>query len=184
MLVVAKTDAAHQGLADQFAAHSAERLYQAICYGVPDVGDPRIAGLRGISFEPGGVVKITTGLDRHKTDRQRQAVFFDRGRHAVTRIHLVEDLGDAALVSCQLETGRTHQIRVHMAYAGHGLVGDPTYGGGKRLKGARSEIAAGFARQALHAATLGFEHPISGEMMRFEAEMPEDMAGLLARLRA
>ena len=191
LLVVAKSDAAHHGLAAQFAAHTAERVYMALVYGVPDAADPRLRGVRGASFEPGNVLKITTGLDRHRTDRQKQAVRFDGGRHAVTRARVMDTFGTPpclALVECRLETGRTHQIRVHMAHAGHGLVGDPVYGGARRLPGkALPEAAAGavrgFARQALHAAVLGFEHPVSGEMLRFEAPLPEDFDTLLGVLR-
>ena len=191
LLVIAKSDAAHHGLADQFAAHTAERAYQALVYGVPDAADPRLRGMRGVSFEPGNVLKITTGLDRHRTDRQKQAVRFDGGRHAVTRARLQESFGTPpclALVECRLETGRTHQIRVHMAHAGHGLVGDPTYGGARKLPAralteAAAEAVRGFRRQALHAAVLGFDHPVTGEALRFEAPLPEDFADLLAALR-
>ncbi len=191
LLVVAKTDAAHQGLAAQFAAHSAERAYRALVYGVPDAGDPRLRGVRGTSFETGNVLKITTQLARHKTDRQRQAVLFEGGRHAVTRARVLGTYGDPAVLSeveCRLETGRTHQIRVHMAHAGHGLVGDPTYGGRRKLpRGALSDVAheavAGFGRQALHAAILGFEHPVSGVSLRFEAPLPPDFAQLLETLK-
>ncbi len=191
LLVVAKSDAAHHGLAAQFEAHSAERRYLAVVYGVPDAGDPRLRGLRGISFEPGNTLKITTHLARHKTDRQRQAVLFDAGRHAVTRAQLQEVFGAPgalSLVECRLETGRTHQIRVHLAYAGHGLIGDPVYGG-KRKLAAKSlspdmiSAVQAFDRQALHAATLGFEHPITGQMLQFSAPMPADMAHLIGVLR-
>ncbi len=191
LLVVAKSDRAHHALAAQFEKHSAERAYLAICHGVPDAGDPRLRGVPGVSFEAGGVLKLTTQLARHKTDRQRQAVTFHGGRHAVTRARVLETFGTpvaAALLECRLETGRTHQIRVHMAHAGHGLLGDPLYGGRRKLP-AKSlpegavEAVDGFSRQALHAATLGFEHPVTGEWMRFEAPLPEDMEALLAALR-
>ncbi|MGR3758556.1 RluA family pseudouridine synthase [Roseobacteraceae bacterium NS-SX3] len=191
LLVAAKSDAAHQGLAAQFEKHSAERYYQAVCYGVPDGNDPRLRGVKGASFEPGNILKITTQLARHKTDRQRQAVLFQGGRHAVTRARIVEPFGTppaAALIECWLETGRTHQIRVHMAHAGHGLVGDPVYGGRRKLParalGAAAQAAVeGFPRQALHAAVLGFDHPVTGAALRFEAPLPQDMAGLIAALR-
>ena len=191
ILVVAKSDQAHHGLAAQFEAHTVERYYRAVCYGVPDANDPRLRGIRGTSFEPGNILKLNTHLARHKTDRQRQAVLFDSGRHAVTRARLVERFGQPetlALIECWLETGRTHQIRVHMAHAGHGLVGDPTYGGRRKLApkalsaGAHNAVAA-FKRQALHAAVLGFEHPVSGKMMRFEAPLPDDMATMIQALR-
>ena len=189
LLVVAKSDAAHHGLAAQFEAHTAERLYLAVCHGVPDPGDPRLRGLRGVSVEPGGVIKVTTQLARHRTDRQRQAVVFQGGRHAVTRVRVVEDFaGQAALVECRLETGRTHQIRVHMAHLGHGLVGDPVYGGRRRVKaavlgGAAAGATEGFPRQALHAATLGFRHPVPEEWMSFASPLPADMEALFATLR-
>lgn len=186
LLVVAKSDAAHHGLADQFAAHSVERSYLALCHGVPHRGDPRLKGLRGVSFEAGDTVKITTHLGRHKTDRQKQAVMREGGRHAVTRARVLETFGDhAALVCCNLETGRTHQIRVHMAYIGHALIGDQTYGGRRRLGSGAAGAEAGnsFARQALHAATLGFEHPVSGAQMRFDSALPDDFAQLLAALQ-
>ncbi len=191
LLVAAKSDRAHQGLAAQFEAHSVERHYRAVCFGAPDPADPRLRGLRGVTWEPGGVLRIATRLDRHRTDRQRQAVTWEGGRHAVTRARVVEALGAppaAALLDCWLETGRTHQIRVHLAYAGHGLVGDPVYGG-SRAPSARSLGEAGaaaaraFPRQALHAATLGFVHPVSGEALRFEAPLPRDMAELLRAMR-
>ncbi|MFZ3580817.1 RluA family pseudouridine synthase [Loktanella sp. DJP18] len=191
LLVVAKSDAAHQGLAAQFAAHTVQRRYLAVCFGVPDANDPRLRGVKGTSFEPGNILKVQTFLGRHKTDRQRQAVSFQTGRHAVTRVRIVEPLGTpavAALVECWLETGRTHQIRVHLAHCGHGLIGDPVYGGRQKLA-ARAVGEAGvaaaraFPRQALHAATLGFTHPVTGEALEFAAEMPEDMQDLLQDLR-
>ncbi|MEC7792510.1 MAG: RluA family pseudouridine synthase [Pseudomonadota bacterium] len=189
LLVVAKSDKAHHALAAQFEKHTAERAYLAVCHGVPDGSDPRLRGVKGASFEPGGVLKLTTQLGRHRTDRQKQAVSFDGGRHAVTRARVLEPFGDAAaLIECRLETGRTHQIRVHMAHAGHALVGDPVYGGRRKAGKALSEGAAaavnGFARQALHAAVLGFAHPDDGRLLRFEAPLPEDMQDLLAALRA
>lgn len=190
LLVAAKSDRAHHGLAEQFEAHSVERHYRAVCYGVPDANDPRVRGVKGASFEAGNILKLQTQLARHKHDRQKQAVVWAGGRHAVTRARIVQALGTpplAALLDCWLETGRTHQIRVHLAHAGHGLIGDPTYGGRRKLSEkavgtAGLEAARTFARQALHAATLGFEHPVSGEMMRFEAPMPDDMQQLIAAL--
>ncbi len=191
LLVVAKSDAAHHGLAAQFERHTVERKYLALVHGVPDAADPRLRGVKGVSFEGANVMKITTQLARHKHDRQKQAVLFAGGRHAVTRARLLERFGDPAvlaLVECWLETGRTHQIRVHMAHAGHGLVGDQTYGGRRKVNAGALGVSAyravgAFARQALHAAVLGFDHPVSGQALRFEAPLPEDMARLLARLR-
>ncbi|MBE0455012.1 RluA family pseudouridine synthase [Roseovarius autotrophicus] len=191
LLVVAKSDAAHQGLAAQFSAHTVERAYGAVVHGVPDAGDPRLRGLAGVTFESGGVLRITTQLARHRTDRQRQAVVVHGGRRAVTRARVIESFGTpaaAALLECRLETGRTHQIRVHMAHVGHGLVGDPVYGGRRRLPARAlpeggAEAAEAFPRQALHAGSLGFVHPLSGATLRFDAPLPEDMRTLLAALR-
>ena len=189
LLVAAKTDRAHQALAAQFEAHSVTRHYMAVVHGLPDTADPRLRGVRGVAVEGGGVFRIATQLARHKTDRQRQAVVEAGGRVAVTRFRVVEDLrGVAALVDCWLETGRTHQIRVHMAHAGHGLVGDQTYGGRRRVAAkavgdAAAGLANAFPRQALHAATLGFDHPDTGERLEFESPLPEDIATLIGALR-
>ncbi|MGR3435727.1 MAG: RluA family pseudouridine synthase, partial [Shimia sp.] len=117
LLVAAKSDAAHRGLAAQFEAHSVDRVYFALCHGVPSAADPRLRGLRGVSFEAGEVLKVAAPLARHRTDRQRQAVTWDGGRHAVTRARVAETFGGAvARLECRLETGRTHQIRVHLTH--------------------------------------------------------------------
>ena len=189
LLVVAKSDRAHHGLAAQFEAHTVVRRYLALVHGVPNAADPRLRGLQGVAFEAANIVRIATGLARHKTDRQRQAVVWGSGRHAVTRARTIEGFADqASLLECWLETGRTHQIRVHMAYAGHGLLGDQTYGGKRRLSpkllGATAALGNEFPRQALHAASLGFAHPVTGEALEFTSALPADMAGLLAALRA
>lgn len=181
LLVVAKDDVAHQGLAAQFKAHDLERRYLAVVRGAPDPADPRISGLAGVSWESGGVLRIEGAIGRHPGDRKRMAVLSRDGRRAVTRARTLERFGpegrpDAALVECWLETGRTHQIRVHMTFVGHPLIGDGVYG-------RRAGVEADFPRQALHAATLGFVHPVTGEKMRFEADMPEDITQLLTRLR-
>jgi 23S rRNA pseudouridine1911/1915/1917 synthase len=191
LLVVAKSDRAHHGLAKQFEKHTVHRHYMAVVHGVPDAADPRLLGTRGVSFEAGNILKVQSFLARHKSDRQKQAVYFDQGRHAITRARIVEGFGtpaSAALIDCWLETGRTHQIRVHMAHAGHGLIGDPTYGGRRKMNekalGALGvSTAEGFARQALHAATLGFTHPVTGEELSFTSDLPEDMQALIAALR-
>lgn len=190
LLVVAKDDKAHHGLAAQFEKHTVERRYLAVCYGAPDQNDPRLHGVRGANFEAGNILKVQTFLGRHRTDRQRQAVSFDTGRHAVTRARIVEPLGAppvAALIECWLETGRTHQIRVHLAHCGHGLIGDPVYGGRRKLSaksvGEGGQAAAlAFERQALHAATLGFVHPVTQEDLRFESPLPQDMRDLVTAL--
>ncbi len=191
LLVAAKSDRAHHGLAAQFEAHTTMRHYLAMVYGCPSAADPRLRGLSGVSFEPGNILKVATHLGRHRTERQKQAVLASGGRHAVTRARVVEGFGapaQAALIDCWLETGRTHQIRVHMAHAGHGLIGDPTYGGRRKLSPAAlppgaPEAVAAFPRQALHAATLGFVHPVTGEELSFEAPLPDDMTALIAALR-
>lgn len=190
LLVVAKSDIAHQGLADQFAAHSVAREYRALVHGVPDAGDPRLAGQAAVQFERGGVICIRAAIGRHRTDRQKMAVVGSGGRHAVTRARVDASFGTPpvlSLVTCWLETGRTHQIRVHLSHIGHGLVGDPVYGGRRKLPkgaidpGGEAAIAA-FPRQALHAATLGFLHPVTGETLRFDSPLPADFAALLAGL--
>ena len=190
LLVAAKTDAAHQGLAAQFEAHSVDRRYLALCHGAPDRADPRLAGLRGVAWHD-GTLTLRTRLDRHRTDRQRQAVTWERGRPAVTHVRVLESFGTppaAALLECRLETGRTHQIRVHLAHAGHALVGDATYGGRRRASARALGAAAAaavdvFPRQALHAARLGFEHPVTGARLRFDCPLPADMRALAGRLR-
>lgn len=190
LLVVAKSDRAHHALAAQFEAHTAQRRYLALAHGVIDPADPRLRGVPGASFEAGGVLKIATNLARHATDRQKQAVHADKGRHAVTRARMLERFGapaSAMLVECRLETGRTHQIRVHMTHAGLGLIGDPVYGGARRASaralGPAADAVSAFARQALHAAHLGFAHPVTGEALAFDSPLPPDMAALLEALR-
>ncbi len=191
-LVAAKTEAALARLAGQFADHTVERRYLAVCWGWPDRADPRLAGLESVSFEEDGWVRIDTQIARHPTNRKRMAVARSGGRHAVTRLRVIERFGSAsagiALLECRLETGRTHQIRVHAQHAGHALVGDPVYGRARRLS-ARStpervvEAISRFPRQALHAETLGFIHPVTSEACHFEAPQPEDMTALLEVLR-
>jgi 23S rRNA pseudouridine1911/1915/1917 synthase len=177
LLVVAKTDRAHKSLADQFADHGRsgplERAYLALVWGVPE---PR----RGV---------IDAALARSATNRERIAVVPEaQGRHAITR-YVVEATfppvaePGASLVRCMLETGRTHQIRVHMAHIRHPLIGDPLYGAGFRTKAARlpeaaREAVAGLHRQALHATLLQFSHPASGQIMRFESPLPSDLEAL------
>ncbi len=191
LLVAAKSDRAHHGLAAQFEAHSVHRHYLALTHGVPEASDARLRGVEGVAFEGAGILRIATQLGRHPSDRQRQAVLRSGGRAAVTRARVVDRFGTppvVALVDCWLETGRTHQIRVHLAHAGHGLVGDPTYGGRRKVSAAAlppgaADAAMAFPRQALHAATLGFVHPATGEMLSFESPVPDDMAALIATLR-
>ncbi len=166
LLVVAKTDPAHEGLAAQFARHSVERRYTAVVIGVPAPPAGRIEG----------------ALARSSTNRQKMAIVAaGRGKHAVTHYRTVLAFAGAAQVECRLETGRTHQIRVHMASIGHALLGDGFY---SRTPGRLAPILKelGFARQALHAATLGFQHPVTKEILSFESPLPDDMVELIARL--
>ena len=176
LLVVAKTDRAHQHLAAQFAAHgrdgALERSYLAICWGVPR---PRTGS-------------IDAPLARSARDCLKRAVAASGGRHALTHYGVLKSHVDlAALVRCRLETGRTHQIRVHMAHIGHPLLGDPLYGAGfrsraNRLPAPAQEALSALGRQALHANILGFVHPASGEPMHFESPPPADMRALMEAL--
>lgn len=167
LLVVAKSDAAHEGLAKQFVDHSISRAYLALVTGAPV---PMAGTIHG-------------ALARSSSDRKKMAIVPDgRGKHATTHYKTIENYSGASLIECRLETGRTHQVRVHMSSIGHGLLGDPTYG--RTLTKLRPILAAqGFQRQALHAAELGFIHPISGEKVAFSSPLPEDMQTLLNTLR-
>ncbi len=182
LLVVAKTDQAHQGLSAQFADHGKtgplERAYSAIVWGAPSI-------LKGT---------IDANLARSQSNRQKIAVVKTSGRHAITHWQVKERFGPedapaiASLMECRLETGRTHQIRVHMAHIGHPLIGDNDYGAGFKTKINRLEeplksAIAAFPRQALHAGLLAFAHPATGETMRFECDYPADYNDLLSTLR-
>ncbi|MEM9782950.1 MAG: RluA family pseudouridine synthase [Pseudomonadota bacterium] len=191
LLVVAKTETAVAGLAPLFAAHAVERVYEALIWGVPDTGDPRLMGLSAVEAEAPGKLRIEAPIARHKTDRKRMAVR-SAGRHAVTHLEVVERYlaGSrpwAARARFRLETGRTHQIRVHAAHIGHPLIGDPVYGHGRRrppVEAAEAgEAARAFPRQALHAAILGFAHPVTGEAMHFESPLPDDLHDLIDALQ-
>jgi 23S rRNA pseudouridine1911/1915/1917 synthase len=164
LLVAAKHDQAHEGLARQFKAHSIDRRYQAIVSGRLMTG--------------GGT--IDAPLARSTTNRKKIAIV-QGGKRAVTHWSLVRPLREAALVECRLETGRTHQVRVHMASIGHPLVGDPVYG---RTRPQHRELLEklGFHRQALHAAHLGFIHPVLSHALAFHSEVPADMQELLHHL--
>jgi 23S rRNA pseudouridine1911/1915/1917 synthase len=168
LLVVAKTDAAHEGLARQFADHSIERTYLAVVAGRPI---PAAGTVRG-------------AIARSSADRKKMALVEDgRGKHAVTHYRTIEPLDGASLVECRLETGRTHQVRVHLASIGHALLGDPVYGRTPaRLKPMLSDL--GFRRQALHAAQLALVHPVTGARLHWHSELPADMGELLMALRA
>ncbi|MFM9978932.1 MAG: RluA family pseudouridine synthase [Sphingomonadaceae bacterium] len=163
LLVVAKNDRAHEGLSAQFARHSIDRGYRAIV-----AGRPTATGT------------IDAALARSPHDRKKVALVAG-GKRAVTHFTLLKSLRDAALIECRLETGRTHQVRVHMTSIGHPLLGDPVYG---RILPAHRPIlkALSFRRQALHAARLGFVHPVTSETWVFESEMPDDMQRLAREL--
>ena len=164
LMVAAKTDRTHEGLAKQFAAHSIDRRYRAIVGGRP--------------LPPAGTVDAP--LARSATNRKKVAIVAG-GKRAVTHFRTLTPLREAALVECRLETGRTHQVRVHMASIGHALLGDPVYGRTKQAhKGVLETLH--FRRQALHAAHLGFIHPISGEALSFDSAMPPDMQELFSQL--
>ncbi|MFN3591354.1 MAG: RluA family pseudouridine synthase [Thermaurantiacus sp.] len=164
LLVVAKTDPAHVGLARQFAAHSVQREYLAIVEGRPRPQQGR----------------IETHLARSAANRKKVAVVEPpAGKRAVTHWQVTSLLQDAAAVACRLETGRTHQVRVHMAAIGHSLVGDSVYGS---RNARRIGASAGFQRQALHARTLGFRHPVTQEELSFESPVPRDIQELVSLL--
>jgi len=167
LLVVAKTDVAHEGLAAQFARHSIDRRYLSITSGIPVPA----AGT------------IDAPLARSSANRKKIAIVAEgRGKRAVTHYRIVEALKGAALVECRLETGRTHQVRVHMASIGHPLLGDPVYG---RVRNEQRDVLKrlDFHRQALHAAILGFVHPVTKANLSFKSALPSDIQELFGALR-
>jgi len=173
VMVAAKTQAAHAGLVASFAAREIERAYLAVVWGLPEPRSGEIAG----------------NIGRSPRNRKKMAVLQRGGRPARTRYRVLEALADgqASLVECRLLSGRTHQIRVHMAAHGHPLLGDPLYGraGGpraRRLAGPAQTALEALGRQALHARTLGFRHPVSGEALHFESEIPLDIKRLIDTL--
>ncbi len=158
LLVIAKTDAAHRGLAEQFAVHSIKRAYRAVVY-------------NNIKEDDG---RVDAPIGRNPKDRLKMAVVSaDKGRRAVTNYHVIERSGKFTYVECRLETGRTHQIRVHMAYIGHPLLGDPLYGPRKGMSGVTGQV--------LHAKELGFVHPITGEYMEFDSELQTEFVKALKK---
>ena len=165
LLVVAKSDAAHEGLARQFAAHDLERAYLAVCNGHP--------------MPPAG--EISGRIGRSDANRKKMAVLpnnSSRGKLAVTRYKVLTKLEGCAVVECRLETGRTHQVRVHLSSIGHALLGDPLYGRpNSRVREVLKRLI--FQRQALHAAVLGFLHPVTGGKLRFTSDLPPDMKELI-----
>jgi 23S rRNA pseudouridine1911/1915/1917 synthase len=172
LLVAAKTDAAHAGLAAQFAAHSVERAYHALVWGVPSPARGEIEG----------------NIGRNPRNRKKMAVVKRGGKPALTRYRVLRRFGEtASLVECRLATGRTHQIRVHLAARGHPVIGDPLYGRAQRGRRSQLPVPLGDAiddlgRQALHASVLGFKHPASGERFKFESKLPLDINSLLILL--
>lgn len=171
LLVVAKSDAAHWGLTGQFKRREVKKTYLALVYGNPRIDEG----------------KIEAPVGRHPTDRKKMSTASRRGRSAVTLWRVRERFGVAALLEIDIETGRTHQIRVHLTELGHPVVGDRVYGGAGRIKGVADAAArAGMKaldRQALHAWRLAFTHPATGEALRFSSSPPKDMGQLIAFLR-
>ena len=173
VMMAAKTAEAHQVLTDMFAAHDLDRVYTAIVWGLPQQRQ----------------MTIDAPIGRSSRDRKKMTIT-EKGRHAITHLDFTRSLPPLASVAeCRLETGRTHQIRVHMAHIGHGIIGDPHYGRPMRsgqmpdnaLRAALVDLRA-FKRQALHASLLGFAHPITGEEMHFTTPIPQDMQDLLIGL--
>ena len=160
LLIVAKNDRAHQSLAEQIAAHSFTRIYNAVVYG-------------NLKTEEG---TISAPLGRHPADRKRMAVLSSGGREAVTHYRVLERFSGFTLVECRLETGRTHQIRVHMAHIGHPVAGDPVYGPKKCI----TELHG----QCLHARVIGFVHPATGEYLEFDSGLPPYFQQFLSKLRS
>lgn len=158
LLVVAKNDEAHQGLAEQFAVHSITRIYTAIVNG-------KFKSSQGVVDAP---------IGRHGGDRKKMAVTAKNSKNAVTHFTVVEEFEGYSLVKCKLETGRTHQIRVHMSYTGHPLLGDSIYGDRNKM---------GIDHQMLHAGVLGFMHPVTNEYMEFESKLPEEFEEIINKLR-
>jgi len=177
LLVVAKNEYAHNKLARQFFNRTTGRRYLALVWGTPDPEEGTVTG----------------NVGRNIRDRRIMQVFPDgsQGKHAVTHYKIIEPLGYVSLIECRLETGRTHQIRVHMAWKGHPLFNDSEYGGDRILKGTtftkyQQYVRNCFAllpRQALHAQTLSFDHPVSGKRLSFESPLPADMTAVLAKWR-
>jgi 23S rRNA pseudouridine1911/1915/1917 synthase len=170
LLVVAKDDATHRGLAGQFAARTVEKEYLALVLGVPSPREGR----------------VSAAIGRHPVQRKRMAVRTARGRDALTTYRVVDALDGAALLRVRIHTGRTHQIRVHLASLGHPVAGDREYGGTRAAPSRRARsraLLAALPRPALHAARLAFTHPATGERLTFESALPEDLREVVEGLR-
>jgi len=178
--VVAKTDVAHQSLQGQIQARTAERRYMALVWGVTKFNE----------------AVVDAPIGRHPSDRQKQAVIKDTARYtareAITHLKVLERFEGFTLLEAKLDTGRTHQIRVHCSFIGHPVVGDPTYGGAKRAltsaygkldQQSLSQLIHNLQGQALHAYSLSFDHPVTGERLSFKAPLAPDIDALLAWLR-
>ena len=170
VLVIAKNDRAHNGLAEQFKVHSIKRIYLALVYG-------------DLKEDKG---RIESVIGRHPVERKKMSGKARHGKNAVTHWRVEARYGGITLVRLKLETGRTHQIRVHLSEAGHPLLADEVYGGGSRLAQLKDpdlkRMIKAMGRQALHAKTLGFVHPVTGAYLEFDTELPPDMAGIIAYL--
>ena len=177
LLVIAKSELAHNKLARQFYDRTTERQYLALVWGSPKPEEGTVTG----------------NIGRSPKDRKVMYVFADgsEGKHAVTHYKVIEDLGYISLIECRLETGRTHQIRVHMSHIGHPLFNDEEYGGDRILRGTTFSKYQQFVkncftmlpRQALHAKSLGFEHPVTGKRLLFDSLLPDDMVNLIEKWR-
>ena len=187
LLVVAKTDFAHQKLSQQFFKHSVQRKYIAFVFGRPSNLDRRLKKMHSFDFETNNSMRIYGKIARHKTNRKRMAVYKDIGRDAVTKVKVKDSFGPkdnpiASLLECVLETGRTHQIRAHLNYIGHNIIGDQMYKSRKQMNLSSypeiDMIIKGLRRQALHAASLGFLHPQNGEWLDFTSKIPPDIKAL------
>ena len=178
VLVITKSDLAHTRMSEVFAAHRLERRYWALCYGVPHFPDGKTEG------------RLTTKIGRHSADRKKMSVQVERGREAITDVRVLETYGSprsplASLVEARLETGRTHQVRVHLTHLGSSLLGDPLYGTPSSraskwtaLPNALQALVRALPGQALHARVLAFEHPITGQALRFEGAPPPEFSAL------